>query len=122
LDLKEHIAITVCEAFRNWASREEKWRKTYNKLTPDGLGIFDQFVHEVAYITPSNFYNWHVHHHMRFKNVPQRQKQLIIQLATTFLTLYEKGKLLDGTSSSKKKSKKRKTPVGQGSETTSAGL
>ncbi len=96
--LENTLAPVMSASFRNWGSKDPKYKRLYNKLGEEALGMIDQGFCEIPIYNPAYFHNWYVHHHMRFYKIKDEQKRRASELAYNFLVKYCRGDLKESVS------------------------
>ena len=101
------LAGAVKRAFHNWASRDVKYKRVYEKTPQVALEIVDDAIDDLQHLTPCQFDLWWALNHMKYrKRVFQQDARLANELAYHFLTKYVRGELADATQPTPRKKRR----------------
>lgn len=90
---RDLITRTMFESFKNWGSKDEKYRKYYKKLHIKCFDIVLACFSEINQYKPGVYELWWAQEHMRFKGVSNENMRLLHELMYVYLTRYARGTL-----------------------------
>lgn len=110
-----HSAVSnaMSHSFRNWGESDDKYRRTFKKVTNDALGIIDTAFGEMTDYSPFGYHFWWVRQHMRFQDIKSEQTRLVYELMYEFLGRFARNELQQLEQSKSKKSRRASANIAE---------
>jgi len=95
------LGRVLAQSFKNWASKDSRYKSMYKKLPPDAFTVINDFLLTEENHKPGTYDFWWANEHMRYKGmVKDEVMRNVHELMYHFLTKYVRGTLKDESVSS----------------------